>query len=167
MLGVLENLIQCYSSYPWGNQYNDLSQHLNDSRNYGNWLIYPWADKKTFFGGLIQQAAQIYTTVQSVVTPIEASLLNTVIPGSGNILNAASNLETGLIKKATGISTATPPAYSTIIPAQATTTNPGLPGQITTPGLVDTALQFAEANPIPTILIAGGVLLALYEILKD
>lgn len=166
MLGVLENLIQCYSSYPWGNQYNDLSQQLNSARNYSNWLIYPWANKKTWVGSVISQAAQIYTSVQKVVTPIEASLLNTVIPGSGNILNAAGSLETNLINQVTGNNYSPAANYPTLIQQQPAT-NASFPGQLSMPSLIDTAVQFAQANPLPTIGILAAVGFALYEIFND
>lgn len=164
-LGVLENLIYSYSSWPWGNGFNDLSQQLNSARNYSNWLVYPGKNKKTFFGQVISDVA----SVQNILAPIEATVLNTFAPGSGALVAPVTNI----LSSATGASnsgayvpvTGPAPGYSTS-GGVITNTSSSAPS-LSTPSITDTITQFAQANPIPTVGIAAAIALALYELLSD
>lgn len=85
LMSVMECLIYSYSSYPWGNGYNDLSDACMTKRNIDDMLIYPY-QKGTFLGNIIQQVAPIYT---SVIAPA----LNVVAPGVGTATGAAVSAE--------------------------------------------------------------------------
>lgn len=86
MMAVMECLIYSYSSYPWGNGYNDLSQAILENRNLSNFLIYPY-QKNTFLGNVLNNVAPIYT---KYVAPILGVAATVVAPGVGTAIVAAS-----------------------------------------------------------------------------
>ena len=153
MLGALENLIYSYSSYAWGNQWDDLSETLNSKRNYPNWLVYPY-EKKTFFGNIIQQVAQ----VEQKIAPILAAGANAVLPGSGAIIQAINPAAAQL---AAGGSSQSP--NQVIMPDSPTYTD----STITIPNIGNQVVQFAQANPVVSIGIVAAVALAIYELISD
>jgi hypothetical protein len=170
-LGVLENLIYSYSSWPWGNGFNDLSQQLNSARNYYNWLVYPGANKKTWFGNVLQQASK----VETAIAPIEGAVLNLVVPGFGGVIaNAAAAglaAATGSNKPANYgdptnvISTTAPPLGIVTDPTDGSAVLPT--GSVSLTSVADTVTQFAAANPLPAVAIAAGIAYLLYEIFSD
>lgn len=100
---AMECLIYSYSSYPWGNGYNDLSDAIMTKRsNYDDFLIYPY-QKGTFLGSIIKDVAPVFTSVAGIVAP---GSQGTVASG----LNAIEN--------ATGANTK---GYTTIVGAGQTT----------------------------------------------
>jgi hypothetical protein len=158
-LGALENLIYSYSSWPWGNGFNDLAQQLNSARNYGNWLVYPGKDKKTFFGSVLTDIA----TVQQVLAPIESAVLNIVAPGAGTLVSAG----TSLLSQATGVGKDAGSYYPVTGPSGSGDPS-GAPGgsssSMSFPSITDTLVQFAQANPIPTLAIAAAAALLINEL---
>lgn len=163
-LGALENLIYSYSSYPWGNKWDDLAGYLHDHRDYNNWLAYFDQNKKTFFGNIIQQTANVVSDVQTVAAPIEGAILNTVIPGLGG---AAVSLFTGLTNAAAAATNKNTQATNTYIPTVTRDTTQPTDTGLSIPAIADQVVQFAQANPLPTIGIVAAIGLALYEIFKD
>lgn len=158
LMSVMENLIYSYSSYPWGNGFNDLSDYIMTKRNYPNFLIPP--NKKTFVGSIISDVAPIYV---NTIEPIVDTAANIVAPGSGTAAAAAQKalLNPALTKQAAGAKTIVDPTLTTVaIPSSLTPTD-------------------AAGNPIaqpvaalstisPVLLIVGGllVLVAVYYLAK-
>lgn len=89
LMSVMECLIYSYSSNPWGNGYNDLSDACMTKRNLDDWLIYPY-QKGTFLGNVVKAIAPVYT---SVIAPI----ISTVVPGSSGIVSASTNAIKGAV----------------------------------------------------------------------
>lgn len=83
IMSVMECLIYSYSSNPWGNGYNDLSDAVMTKRNLDDWLIYPY-QKGTFLGNVVKAIAPVYT---NVIAPAIAA----IVPGSSGAVNASSN----------------------------------------------------------------------------
>ena len=79
VMSVFECLIYSYSSYPWGNNYNDLAGQVMTHRNYGNWLSYP-LQTNTLLGNVVKQAAPIFV---NTIGPA----INTVLPGVGTAIS--------------------------------------------------------------------------------
>lgn len=158
-LSALENLIYSYSSYPWGNQWNDLSQQLNSSRNYSNWLVYPKTGQKTWLGNLLQQASK----VETAVAPVLETVANVAVPGSGALIAAG----TSLAASATGSNSNVPPGsqlVNTYIPVSAqTVAAPGSSG-VSLTDVGQSVSQFVQSNPVLSAGIAAGVALILYEL---
>lgn len=86
LMSVMECLIYSYSSNPWGNGYNDLSDAVMTKRNLDDWLIYPY-QKGTFLGNVVKAIAPVYT---SVIAPIAGAVVGSVIPGSKGLIDASS-----------------------------------------------------------------------------
>jgi hypothetical protein len=169
MLGALENLIYSYSSWPWGNGFNDLAQQLNSARNYANWLVYPGANKRTWFGNVLQQTAK----VQEVALPIESVIANVFVPGSGVALEAAGSALNAAVLNSKGPSG---PANTFVdtpeITADGSVSSSGLlselfPGSTTLPSITNMVSSFAQSNPLVTMGIAAAAGLLLYELFND
>lgn len=86
LMAVMECLIYSYSSYPWGNEYNDLSDACMTKRNIDDMLIYPY-QKGTFLGNLTQQLAPIFSN------PAVQAAVNVAEPGAGTALAQATSAE--------------------------------------------------------------------------
>jgi hypothetical protein len=158
LMSVMECLIYSYSSYPWGNSYNDLSSACMTGRNYQNWLIYPY-QKNTFLGNVLSSAAPIY---KSVIAPAIDAAVTVATGGSGTAAAVAGTT-----------------ALSKVMANQ--TTGGGQPQTVSsslTTQVVPTGVQAVDANgnPIgsavvdtttisPIILLAAAALI-LYFIFK-
>lgn len=155
VMSVFECLIYSYSSYPWGNQYNDLAGQVNTHRSYDNWLIYP-LQKSTFLGNIINQVAPIYT---NTIAPLLASAANVVVPGSG----AAVTAESSAIKAGTsgnknnaqpqnigtGLTTSVIPPDTTLVDANGNV----ISQQNITPTVVSPVLLLGVAAAIVVLII--------------
>lgn len=93
LMSVMECLIYSYSSNPWGNGYNDLSDAVMTKRDLDDWLLYPYR-KGTFLGNVVKAIAPVYT---SVIAPIAGAVVGTVIPGSKGLIDASSNAIKGAV----------------------------------------------------------------------
>lgn len=82
LMSVMECLIYSYSSNPWGNGYNDLSDAVMTKRDLDDWLIYPY-QKGTFLGNVVKAVAPVYT---SFIAPV----VGAIVPGTSGILSASS-----------------------------------------------------------------------------
>jgi hypothetical protein len=147
MDAVLENLIYSYASWPWGNQYGDLSQYLHDHRDYDNWLYYPFRNRGTFFQDVVKVAA-----------PIAGLITNLIVPGAGGLVSA------GLTAAAGKSNTQGP---NTIIPGYQEQTAAPVSSGLQLPPVAQQVTAFAQANPMVTVGILGAVSLLLYEIFKS
>jgi hypothetical protein len=187
-LGALENLIYSYSSYPWGNKWDDLAGYLHDHRDYNNWLAYYDQNQKTFFGNVLQQTVSVVSDVQTVAAPFEAAVLSAFVPGLGTVAPFLLSAGLSAAKKAENKNTQAtnnyvpgmtdPNAYADLPggtgpgPVQGQGQGPGI-GIDTTgtglsiPNVANQVVQFAQANPLPAIGIAAAIGFALYEIFND
>lgn len=95
VMAVFECLIYSYSSYPWGNGYNDLSGQVMTHRQYDNWLIYP-LQKATFLGNIVNQVAPIYANTIAPIANAAGAALG--IPGLGSATSAGLNAAAGATK---------------------------------------------------------------------
>jgi hypothetical protein len=86
IMAALECLIYSYSSYPWGNGYDDLSQAVLENRNIGNFLVYPYPSK-TVLANVVSDVAPIYT---KYIAPVLGVAATAVAPGVGTALVGAS-----------------------------------------------------------------------------
>lgn len=82
LMSVMECLIYSYSSNPWGNGYNDLSDACMTKRDLDDWLLFPYR-KGTFLGNVVKAVAPIYT---SFIAPV----VGAIVPGTSGILSASS-----------------------------------------------------------------------------
>lgn len=153
IMSVMENLIYSYSSYPWGNQFNDLASTIMTVPNYPNYLQPP--NKKTFLGNVISDVAPIYI---NVIEPVVDAAANLVAPGSGTAVGAAQKafLNPAISKTSKAAPTIVDPTKLTsVIPAGTPLTDAnGNPiGQ-----------PVADASISPVLLIGGAVaiLVAVY-----
>lgn len=150
IMSVMENLIYSYSSYPWGNQFDDLASTIMTVPNYPNYLQPP--NKKTFLGNVIKDVAPIYV---NVVEPIVDAAANIVAPGSGTAISAAqkSLLNPALSKTSASAPTIIDPTKLTsVIPAGTAVTDAN--GNVIAQPVADTAIS-------PILLIGGGVLILI------
>ncbi len=182
-LGALENLIYSYSSYPWGNKWDDLAGYLHDHRDYNNWLAYYDQNQKTFFGNVLQQTVSVVSDVQTVAAPFEAAVLSAFVPGLGTVAPFLLSAGLSAAKKAENKNTQAtnnyvpgmtdPNAYADLPggtgtgPGTGTGISAGTGTGVSIPNIANQVVQFAQANPLPAIGIAAAVAFALYEIFND
>jgi hypothetical protein len=164
LIGAIENLINSYSSYPWGGQWQDLANQIQAVLNGGLWvpvnynfLIYPNAGQRTFAGQILQGTAQAV----KVALPVLSVAANFVIPGSGIAVAAAGGALTAAELNSKG-----PNAQTNVINQNA--------GELIAPGggvqltnLADTVSSFAQQNPIMTLGLAALAALLITEMFKD
>lgn len=93
IMAAMECLIYSYSSYPWGNGYNDLSQAIMENRNISNFLVYPYPGK-TVLANVLNSVTPIYTKYIAPVLGVAATVVapgvgTAIVAGSAAALNAA------------------------------------------------------------------------------
>jgi len=167
MVGAIENLIYSYSSYPWGNQFQDLATQIQAAvsnplfRNY-NFLVYPKLGEKTFGGEILQGTAQV---VKSAL-PVISVAANFIVPGSGIAVAAAGS---ALVAAEGSANKGQTPGnvYSNAPEQIAPSEGFQLPGTLSLPNLTSAITSFAQANPLATVGIAAAIGLLLYEMFKD
>lgn len=86
IMSVMECLIYSYSSYPWGNGYNDLSKAIMENRNLPNFLVYPYPSK-TVLANVVSDVAPIYT---KYIAPVLGVAATAIAPGVGTAIVGAS-----------------------------------------------------------------------------
>jgi hypothetical protein len=97
IMAALECLIYSYSSYPWGNGYNDLAGAVMTKRNWPNFLQYP-DPKKTVLGNVLNAVTPIYTKYVAPVLGVAAGAVTggvgaAAVGASVAALNSANNAE--------------------------------------------------------------------------
>ena len=166
LVAALENLIYSYSSWPWGNQYQDLATQIQTvvsgfpgSNNY-NFLIYPKLGEKTFGGQILQGTAQVV----KVALPVASIAANFIVPGSGVFVAAAG----AALTSAEAASNKNQQVNTTVNTPEVFAPSAGLslPG-VSLSNLTTAASTFAQQNPLTTFGIAAAVGFLLYEMFKD
>lgn len=91
LMSVMECLIYSYSSDPWGNGYDDLSNTVMTKRDLDNWIMYPYG-KGTFLGNVVKAVAPVYTAIATVggaVLTVVNPAVGAALIGSGQLLKKA------------------------------------------------------------------------------
>lgn len=158
IMAVMECLIYSYSSYPWGNHYNDLSSAMMTGRNYSNFLVYPYT-KGTFLGQVLNDVAPVYTKYIAPVLGIAATVVapgvgTAAVAGSAAALTAADNAANAANKSQPQMINAAETTQE--LPSSDALLSPtGQVLQASTPG--------SSISPLLIVLVIGAVLFFIFD----
>lgn len=138
LMAAMECLIYSYSSYPWGNGYNDLSQAIIEKRTYDDFLIFPY-QKGTFLSSVVHAIAPVFTVVGAPV----ASIIGGKEAGQAT---AAIGTKLSQVGSGSGYKTTVDPSQSTQLAPSSTPTG---------------AITIAPTSSSPNILLIVGAILVV------
>jgi hypothetical protein len=163
LMAMMQCLIYSYSSYPWGNGYDDLSSACMTGRNYVNWLVYPY-QKATFLANVVNQTAPIFI---NAVEPVLNVALDTV--GLGGVAQGVENSALNpALKKAAASAIVNPNqaqinvgGTTGVLPSGTTVAAGSTPSQLVAP---NTAAALQSSSTENTWLLIGAALVLAFII---